>query len=276
MRYLVMECRLGYAVVLDNEGRFRKVVNLGYEVGQKVDRIIEFDENGTERKKRVLRKQLMSLAAAACFCLVLFGAYRSYMLPYGTVQMQINPDVLISVNKMDHVVGIEGKNADGEALIEDYSYRWKKIDKVSDELADRAMEMGFLEEGGEIVLTVESEHDGWKTAVEEMLISELKIHLDDKVEIRTTVKKTDEHTIIIQPGAGEQENDSTGQPEVQNEDSDDLDDEADDSWDDASDDDWDDAADDDWDDASDDDWDDASDDDGDDDGGDWESDDGDD
>lgn len=253
MRYLVMECRLGYAVVIDNEGRFRKVVNLGYEVGQKVDRIIEFDENGTERKKRVLRKQLMSLAAAACFCLVLFGAYRSYMLPYGTVQMQINPDVLISVNKMDHVVGIEGKNADGEALIEGYSYRWKKIDKVSDELADRAMEMGFLEEGGEIVLTVESEHDGWKTAVEEMLISELKIHLDDRVEIRTTVKKTDEHTIIIQPGAGEQENGGTGQPEVQN---------------DASDDDWDDASDDDWDDASDDDWDD--------DGGDWESDDGDD
>ena len=34
MKYLVMECGLSYAVVLDQEGRFLKVANLNYQIGQ--------------------------------------------------------------------------------------------------------------------------------------------------------------------------------------------------------------------------------------------------
>ena len=41
MEYLVMECGLSYAVVLDQEGRFIKVPNLGYEVGQTLDQDIK-------------------------------------------------------------------------------------------------------------------------------------------------------------------------------------------------------------------------------------------
>ena len=40
MRYLVMECGFSYAVVLDQQGRFLKVANLGYAVGQTVDSVI--------------------------------------------------------------------------------------------------------------------------------------------------------------------------------------------------------------------------------------------
>lgn len=36
MNYLVMECHPGYAVVLDETGRFLKVANMRYEVGQRV------------------------------------------------------------------------------------------------------------------------------------------------------------------------------------------------------------------------------------------------
>ena len=40
---------------------------------------------------------------------------------------------------------------------------------VSDELADRAMELGYLSAGGQITLTVDSEKGDWKTAAEELL-----------------------------------------------------------------------------------------------------------
>ncbi len=40
MRYLVMECGLSYAVVLDSKGRFYKVSNLGYEVGQTLEQVV--------------------------------------------------------------------------------------------------------------------------------------------------------------------------------------------------------------------------------------------
>lgn len=40
MKYLVMECHRGYAVVLDEEGRFLKAANLNYTVGQELTEII--------------------------------------------------------------------------------------------------------------------------------------------------------------------------------------------------------------------------------------------
>lgn len=56
MEYLVMECGLSYAVVLDSEGRFLKVPNLGYEVGQTLNRVVLQDE---PPRSRPLRKQLI-------------------------------------------------------------------------------------------------------------------------------------------------------------------------------------------------------------------------
>ena len=35
-------------------------------------------------------------------------------MPYGTVEVRINPDVKMSVSYMDRVVGLEGVNEDGK------------------------------------------------------------------------------------------------------------------------------------------------------------------
>ena len=40
MEYLVMECGLSYAVVMDGTGRFWKVPNLGYTVGQTLEDVV--------------------------------------------------------------------------------------------------------------------------------------------------------------------------------------------------------------------------------------------
>ena len=99
---------------------------------------------------------------------------------------------MISVNRWDYAVDVEGMNDDGEELVEDYHYIGKKVDQVSDELADRAVDQGFLKEGDQITLTVESEHEDWKTATEDLLITELTIHLDSSVEIRTAGEAEEE------------------------------------------------------------------------------------
>ena len=41
MKYMVMECHLSYAVVLDENGSFLKVANMRYEVGQTVENVVE-------------------------------------------------------------------------------------------------------------------------------------------------------------------------------------------------------------------------------------------
>lgn len=111
------------------------------------------------------------------------GAWRLFMTPYGTVRMQINPDVRMSVNRMDYVIGIEGLNADGVDLIASYQYTRKKVNEVSDELAERAARMGYLKEDGAIWITVDSDHEEWRVATEERLIIALEVHVGASVTV---------------------------------------------------------------------------------------------
>ena len=182
MSYLVMECHPGYAVVLDEQGRFFKTANLNYEVGQRVEQIIPMrrDEDAAGGWKRQIRA---FAAAAACLCLGLLGSWQVLAVPVGTVRMQINPDVMMWVSRMNYVTKAEGLNEDGQALVDSISVRGKKVETLSDELALRAVEMGYLKEDGHVSLTVESEKAEWKTATEELLVLELEIHLPEQVQV---------------------------------------------------------------------------------------------
>ncbi|NCB92971.1 MAG: hypothetical protein EOM40_10505 [Clostridia bacterium] len=194
MTYLVMECHLGYAVVLDSEGRFIKAANLGYEVGQTITQVIPYREAKEKSKISVLGSWV---AAAASICIMMAGIWQFLLTPYGSVKMHINPDVQIEVNSLDYVIGLEGLNEDGEELIEGYTYQFKHVEQVSDELADKAVELGFLKEGGTIHFAVESEHTGWKSRTEEKLSVELEIHFRDSVMI--ILDSTEGDDVIIIP-----------------------------------------------------------------------------
>lgn len=199
MKYLVMECRLGYAIVLDKEGTFFKVANLGYEVGQIVDDVIkERDwqdvsssisaepEKEAKQKFWSKRRRRMAplLAVCACLCLMLFGGERLFLTSYGTVRIQINPDVMVSMNRFQYVVDISGINADGEILIADYRYFGKKVTEVSTELADLAKEMGYLDAGGEITVTVTGTDESWQIEAEEQLVTGLQHHCGGSAQVK--------------------------------------------------------------------------------------------
>ena len=118
--------------------------------------------------------------------------------------MQINPDVQMSVNRFDRVVALEGLNEDGTALIDGYRAYGQEMKTVSDELADRAMELGYLSAGGQITLTVDSEKGDWKTAAEELLLLELEVHFEQRVTVtvdgkRPSAGQESSEDIIITP-----------------------------------------------------------------------------
>ena len=56
MKYMVMECHLSYAVVLDEEGRFLKVANRHYEVGQTVSEVVEMVLPQSKPQKKKISK----------------------------------------------------------------------------------------------------------------------------------------------------------------------------------------------------------------------------
>ena len=157
MTYLVMECHYGYAIVLDTQGRYLKVANRNYLVGQQVTDVIPFEAP----KKQMNTHRWVNIGAlAACFCVVV-SLWLVMLLPFGTVRLQINPDVLLTVNRLNFVIKAEGLNEDGKALLQDFDYHRMKLPQVSDALADRATAEGYLTEDGVILVTVSCRNERW-------------------------------------------------------------------------------------------------------------------
>ena len=213
MKYLVMECHLSYAVVLDEEGRFLRVANRHYKVGQMVTNIIEMqipqERTDTGRKKR--KNWIYSLAAvAACLILVTVSMLRMGQTIYASVYMAINPEVRIDVNRNDVVIGLEGINGDGRDLIEDYLYQKKDLKVVMSELVDRAIGMGYLHEGGQISLTLDSGDGDWISAHGSSLEASLNEHLTEKmnvtIEITNWSSSGQQIIIPIEPDRNDQDN----------------------------------------------------------------------
>ncbi len=195
MEYLVMECGLSYAVVLDQEGRFLKVPNLGYEVGQTLDQVIL---PSTNIYTQFFSSQFLHFAAAvACVFILFTSGFYLWQSPVGIVRMQINPDVQMSVNRFHRVVHLDSLNDDGTLLIDGYRSYGKKLVLVSDELADLAVNMGYLKDGGQITLTIASAKEKWKTRTEESLIAELDSHFHQQVQIVTILTSDLEKIVPI-------------------------------------------------------------------------------
>ena len=182
MKYLVLEVHPGYAVLLDTEGRFVRAANLGYTVGETVTDIVIMRENAGSRFGRTV-KLVSGIAAAACVCLVGAGLYLGYYVPnyaeYGTVAMEINPGIRMTLSRTGRVLDLEGINADGEALASGYEFRGKPEKTVADELADRAVAMGYLSDGGEIILAVSAEDTVWRDDTEREAVRTLQEHMEE-------------------------------------------------------------------------------------------------
>lgn len=179
-----MDCATSYAVVLDQEGRFYTVPNLGYTVGDVLEDVVLFDtaadvrDESTAPARRRNFQVVRWLAAAACFVALAIGGFAFWQTPIGVVRMQINPEVSMDVNRFDRVVGIEGENADGIELIEGYQAYGKDIETVTSELADRSREQRYLNPGDTIVIEVDSDDDAWTAEVEERIVVELDKYMN--------------------------------------------------------------------------------------------------
>jgi len=190
MKYLVMECRPAYAVVLGDDGAFRKVANLRYEVGQTVTDVIPLNLPEVAEQPKTNHKRWISSfgAMAACLALVITSIFFTGQMPYASVYMTINPEVRIDVSRSDVVVGVEGMNADGAELLEGYDHRKKELDTVMDELVDRAIDMGYLHEGGKITLSLDGDEE-WILNHETHLNQHLNDHLTDKITVTIDIEQ---------------------------------------------------------------------------------------
>ena len=188
MSYLVMECHPGYVVLLDEEGRFLKAANLRYEIGQTVYNPVMMKET-PERQRHTVRWISSGIAAiAACF-LLFFGIsyYQNYIQPYSSIYLTINPEVQMDLNRQGTVLRVTGTNEDGKTLLEGYDGKGKDKVTVANELIDRAIEMGFLSEGGQVSFSIDSPDDALFQEYGTELRTRVTEHLDGRITVTIEV-----------------------------------------------------------------------------------------
>ena len=178
-----MEVHPAYAVVLDEEGRFLKAANLRYHVGDTVRDIVEL--RCPKEKRPALWKPLSGVAGlAACLCIVFFGYYQPNFVPYGALRIQINPDVELTLSRTDRVLELEGLNADGQNLIAGYDYGGKDREDVTEELVERAIDLGYLSGGETVSITVTSADADWQAREEQAAREDLEERYGETIVIQ--------------------------------------------------------------------------------------------
>ncbi len=210
MNYLVMECHTSYAVLLDEDGRFVKSANLNYEVGQTVRNPVLMRDQPLEKikEKRKFPTKIVAtvLAVAAIFAFFIGGNYyQNNFQPYSSIFMAINPEVEMVLNRNGQVLEVSGVNEDGIALLEGYKLPSEDKVEVANDLVDRAIEMGFLAEGGRVSIAIDTP--------DQMLFEqygvELRKELDGRISI--TIEITDLEN--RQPAEAEESEPSSEQEE---------------------------------------------------------------
>ena len=188
MKYLVMETFTSYAVLLDEDGRFVKSANPGYEVGDTIKNPVLMRSEPLEKRK-VPTKLIAGLTAIAAVIAIFFGInfYQNNYVPHSSILMVINPEVQMVLNKKGEVLEVTGSNVDGRSLVDNYESSSTDKTVVANELVDLAIQMGFLADGGRVSIGIDTPDQ----ALFEEYGIELRQALDGRVTIVIEISDVD-------------------------------------------------------------------------------------
>lgn len=157
MKYLVMECKKSYAVLLDEKGRFVRAANLHYEIGQTVENPSLIRTKSSDQR-RPFYYWFGGISVAAALLIIVFSFLFRIPPPvhYATVYMKINPEIRLEIAEDDKVIQIIPQNESGKSLLTGYNGKGKDKVTAVNELIDLADVKGFLPEGGGVYIAVEA------------------------------------------------------------------------------------------------------------------------
>lgn len=164
MQYLVMECHPAYVILLDEQGRFVRAANRGYEVGQRVTQVLLMEEDAsaspqTPSHNRLLRRVVGGLAA--CLCLAMLGLGALLRSATATVELHMGPTVALEVNRQGEVVDMTPLNEEGKALLEAYIGTDREVQTLCRELVALSIEQGYASPEEGCSLTVNATEESW-------------------------------------------------------------------------------------------------------------------
>ncbi len=185
MKYIVMECHEGYAVLMDEASRFVHAANLHYQVGQTV-----CDPMLLSRKTKASSKPAFILtriaAAAACLAIVSgvgYGYYAKNIKTYSTVLLSSEADIRMGLNKKGEVIYLKSVNDRGEEILKNYNGKGKDKITVANEILEIEMSKGLISSGDTVDLYISAENSDDYVSIKDDFENSISSGLNLKIKV---------------------------------------------------------------------------------------------
>lgn len=197
---MVMSIKDSYVVLLDENGNFVYGANRGYTIGQTVDDPWIMKDHKV-KPLHYFKPIVITVGALAMMLLLTIGihVYTTTIRVIASVYLSINPSVRLDINAYGNVVSLEGTNEDGKALIAGYNPAHKDQYEVSDDLMDRAIEMGYLSDGDTIVIRVDAANEATFVDLGIGYRSHLDDYFENNLDVTIEVMDADYREPVVQP-----------------------------------------------------------------------------
>lgn len=170
MKAVVVEIQDGYAALLQDDGIVVKVKNRNYRIGDVVTM--------KEKKTWLQRKFTAVSAAAAMFVMLMSAGVWAYTTPYYYVSLDVNPSVMMEVNRFERVIGMEAANEDAKEVLEGLDFNNKDVKEAISTAVARIAEAGYLDgEDGQVIIASSSKN----TDKAERLAGKLKGAVEEEI-----------------------------------------------------------------------------------------------
>ncbi len=110
MKAVIVDLKDSNAVILRDDGRFEKIKNKNYSIGQE----ITLQSQMLHFPKQAVVAASAALAITACGGL---GTY-TWSNPISYVSLDINPSIAYSLNEFNRVIAVNGMNEEGSAVVD--------------------------------------------------------------------------------------------------------------------------------------------------------------
>ena len=179
MKYMVMECHKAYAVLMDEASRVVHAANLHYEVGQIVEAPVLLQEQEASAPRISMTVKRIA-AVAACF-VVMAGAgalyYHGNHVPYSSIMVCAEANIRMDVSRSGKVLSVQPLNQNAAQLLTNYECTGKDQLTVTNELIERAVESGYVQQGDTVGVYYEKDKSKNSEQFQEDVEKSLASHL---------------------------------------------------------------------------------------------------
>lgn len=172
MKYIVLQCYNGYAVLIDEHSRYVFAANKGYKVGQTVtDPVIMSDSNKKEKNfGAVIRCISAAVACVGILTLCGFSYYSANLKTYSTITIDTASAISMEVNRTGKVIRLVSDTDKGKEIIKNSDVKGMDTVSAANKIIKAEIENGYISDGETVDVVISGDSavsaDTFKTELE--------------------------------------------------------------------------------------------------------------